>query len=357
MIGRARPSRRSALEVTIVTRRWDPSGGGCEAYLSDLLLALRRAGHSAAVSCGGAPVEGQRGPVLASYPVEGATHYQLHSGIHAEAYAAERESFDSGLRRLFYWPALRWNRRRSALLRAEERAFSREGPRLMVWSESLRSRLLEHCRVAPERVTACAPGVDLKRFQPVDDRGALRERFGAGRGELLLLFVGHNFVLKGLARVLEALRRAGEAGLACRLLVAGKGHVLPFRRRAARLSIGDRVKFLGAVDRSEMPTLYSAADVLVHPTFSDPFSLVALEALACGCPVITTRANGASRLIESGRQGFLMDDPRDAGGIVRALESLRAAQPGETMRREAVELARRHPFETHAREVIEWLRP
>jgi UDP-glucose:(heptosyl)LPS alpha-1,3-glucosyltransferase len=227
----------------------------------------------------------------------------------------------------------------------------------MVWSESLRSRLLERWRVAPERVTACPPGVDLERFRPAADRAALRERFGAGPGELLLLFVGHNFVLKGLATVLEALRKAGEAGIACRLLVAGGGHVLPFRRRAAGLSIGDRVKFLGAVDRGELPALYTAADALLHPTFYDPFSLVALEALACGCPVITTRANGASQLIEAGRQGFLLDDPRDAGGIVRALETLRAALPGEAMRREAVDLARRHPFETHARDVIEWLRP
>ena len=343
------------MEVVIVTRRWDPSGGGCEAYLSDLVGAIRVAGHGTTVACGPPGAAGPRAAVLASYPVEGATHYQLHSGIHRDAYAAERESFDSQLRRLFYWPALRWNRRRTALLRAEGRAICRGGPRLMVWTEALRARLIERFGVPPENVTASTPGVDLERFRPVENRQALRGRLGAADGELLLLFVAHNFALKGLSCLLEAVREAREIGLPCRLVVAGGGHVFPFRRRAARLSISDRVRFLGAVDRRELPALYTAADVLVHPTFYDPFSLVALEALACGCPVITTRANGASELIEPGRQGFLLDDPRDSGGIVRALEELRAASPRGDMREEALGLARHHPFEAHAREVIAWL--
>jgi UDP-glucose:(heptosyl)LPS alpha-1,3-glucosyltransferase len=79
-----------------------------------------------------------------------------------------------------------------------------------------------------------------------------------------------------------------------------------------------RVEFLGVVEN--MPELYRAADIFLLPTVYDPFSNACLEALASGLPVITTKANGFSEIIENGRHGTVIEHPRDVAGITDALQ-------------------------------------
>src|SRR6202000_1194572 len=94
-----------------------------------------------------------------------------------------------------------------------------------------------------------------------------------------------------------------------RLLVVGHPRTTPYERLARSLGIADNIRFLGP--RRDVQHCYFAADFLVHPTFYDPCSLVVLEALACGLPVITTRHNGASELLHPPREGFVIHDPHD----------------------------------------------
>ena len=126
--------------------------------------------------------------------------------------------------------------------------------------------------------------------------------------------------LKGLREALHGLAafRAGQRGLC--LLVAGRGRRAKYERLASRLGLPASVRperaplcsvrFLG--ERNDMERLLGASDVLVHPTWYDPCSLVVLEALGAGVPVITTRFNGASELMRSGEEGFVLSDPADA---------------------------------------------
>src|SRR6185312_17202667 len=79
----------------------------------------------------------------------------------------------------------------------------------------------------------------------------------------------------------------------------------------------DRVHFVGHCP--DMRNAYFAADFLVHPTFYDPCSLVVLEALACGLPVITTRYNGAAELLSPPADGLVLDDPHDAPATAAAI--------------------------------------
>jgi UDP-glucose:(heptosyl)LPS alpha-1,3-glucosyltransferase len=95
-----------------------------------------------------------------------------------------------------------------------------------------------------------------------------------------------------------------------KLLVAGRGE--PGRFSSAR------AKFLGVV--RDMPPLYRAADIFLLPTLYDPFSNACLEAFAAGLPVITTKANGFSEIIESGRHGTIVQRADDADSIMGALE-------------------------------------
>ena len=88
-------------------------------------------------------------------------------------------------------------------------------------------------------------------------------------------------------------------------------------RLAARLGVAGRMLFAGHC--MEMRNAYFAADFLVHPTFYDPCSLVVLEALACGLPVITSRFNGASELLSPPSDGVVIDDPHDAPVLAAAM--------------------------------------
>lgn len=306
--------------VTIVADRFDEERGGREGYLAALARFLTAAGHTVELvhARPGESVTGLEPPVLAAVPVLGASHVQLHSGILREAFAAERESFPSALRRGLFWPALRLNRARSALLAAEERLFREPGrARFMAFSEALRGRLVEQFGLDPATVTVDRPGADRERFRPAP---APTRGVGAEHG-LRLLFVAHSFELKGLRTAMRALALAPRA-VAPSLTVVGRGAVARFRGLAMRLGVAGRVRFTGPLAPAAVAELYRRHDALVHPTFYDPFPLVVAEAMASGLPVVTTRRCGAAEVIPEGEAGFLIDDPRDASALLEALRRL-----------------------------------
>jgi UDP-glucose:(heptosyl)LPS alpha-1,3-glucosyltransferase len=173
--------------------------------------------------------------------------------------------------------------------------------------------------VPPEAVRVVRSAIDPDRFAADDRlkrRYEERTRWGVSAEETVALFVAMNYRLKGLAPLLNA--------LACvprdrpfTLAVVGHPKYRAYQRQAEKLGVADRVRFLG--HRDDPRDCYFAADVLVHPTFYDPCSLVALEALACGLPVITSRYNGASELLTPPADGAVVDDPHDAAALAAAM--------------------------------------
>jgi UDP-glucose:(heptosyl)LPS alpha-1,3-glucosyltransferase len=169
-------------------------------------------------------------------------------------------------------------------------------------------------------------GVDLARFGPT---GPAADRSGLGLAgeDVVALFVGNNFKLKGLAEAIGALERAADPRL--KLAVVGVDDARPYRHQAERLGVADRVRWLGG--RGDLPELYRAADVLVLPTYRDSCSLVVLEALACGLPVISTRQNGATEVMTDGEHGTILADPGDprlAAALSEMLDERRRARMG-----------------------------
>ena len=182
-------------------------------------------------------------PILSTRPCPITTHYQLHSGLYTGLeFLAERESFSSGLRRAFFGAGLRLNAHRTLALRAEASILAGPlRPKLMVFSTMLRDELVGIMR-APERYHRCSPpGVNLRLFHPAPPGTAARSH--AGRNELRLLFVGHNFALKGLRCVIDALVRLQASGVNANLVVAGRGHEARYRRMARRPWRGRRHRF------------------------------------------------------------------------------------------------------------------
>ena len=153
----------------------------------------------------------------------------------------------------------------------------------------------------------------LEVSQPGALRCAFRNRIGLEPGDLVGLFAGHNFALKGLKPLLEALgerRRQNRRGRPIHLLVCGGGDTASYSRLARRLGLTETVHFLGFYP--DVEDCYWSSDFFVQPTYYDPCSLVVMEALACGLPVITTAQNGASELMENGREGFILTSPPPA---------------------------------------------
>jgi len=289
--------------------------------------------------------------VLAVRPVASATHYRLSNGVHARCFEAEREAIDTPWRRLFYRTGVRLNPKQQHLIRTQRELLTRRNsPRLMTNSHLGCRQLEEDYGIGAAQVTVLYSGVDLNLFHPREV-----SRTGSGASSQIL-FAGHNFILKGLHCLMAAMASPECADLNLGLRVVGAGPIRQFERLAARLGISSRVEFLGAVPRDQMPQLYHCSTVLVHPTFYDPCSLASLEAMACGCPVITTTRNGASELIASGRSGWVIDHPRNLEALASAIRQALAPVVAKQMRREAALTAREKlDLQEHVKAVVKWL--
>ena len=125
--------------------------------------------------------------------------------------------------------------------------------------------------------------------------------------EIALLFVGSGWERKGLRFALDAIERCQDLKL--RLLVAGRGNARGYK--------SSRVQFLGEV--VDLVPIYAAADIFILPTIYDPFSNACLEALASGLPVITTRSNGFSEIIENSAHGSIVDLANDVEALHNAI--------------------------------------
>ncbi len=191
----------------------------------------------------------------------------------------------------------------------------------------VKRHLEEFHHVPRQQIHVVPNAIDPKRLavsQPGAVRCAFRNRLGLEPGDLAGLFVGHNFALKGLKPLDRGPGRPPEpkserAGRFI-LLVCGSGEPGPFRRLARRLGLKDTVHFLGFYP--DVETCYWSSDFFVQPTYYDPCSLVVLEALACGLPVITTAQNGASELMTDGVEGYVLTAPDAQGELIAALDHM-----------------------------------
>lgn len=209
--------------------------------------------------------------------------------------------------------------------------------------------------IDPSRMRVMHPGVDLARFSSPDREACRREvraRYGIGPSEVVILFVGMNFEVKGLDAILRAVARAKalRSDAALRLLVVGRGNEAKYRSLASSLGIGDSVVFAGA-HAEGVEAFYLASDLFMMLSAFDTFGMVVLEAMASGLPVIVSVTVGAKDLVGEGVNGFVLPDRLDAdaaaGKIVLLLDASFRAAMGEAGRR----TAQRHGWDRLAEEV------
>jgi UDP-glucose:(heptosyl)LPS alpha-1,3-glucosyltransferase len=220
-------------------------------------------------------------------------------------------------------------------------------PRIIAISQMVKDDIVNHYGVPPERVTLIYNGVDLERFHPENRRRyrkEIRKSLGIAE-ELLILFVSNNHRMKGLDCLIGALARIKqrEESRPFKLLVLGRGSMNRYMKASRRLGLDEAVVSVQGTTHPER--YYGAADFLVHPTFYDACSLAVFEALASGLPVITTKSNGAGGIITEGKEGFVVDDPRDMSTLADRIHDLFDDRTREASSRAARELAEQYPME------------
>lgn len=226
--------------------------------------------------------------------------------------------------------------RKNLFVRLEGRTLRRCRGRAYAVSPRLRQDLAHHHNVPESDILVASNGVDTGHFNPAVKRfrQEVRSETGIPESALVALFIGGIWWEKGLHIALQAVAQARSFW---HLLILGHDDDMPaFVKLAQDLGIGGRVHFLGRTDRPER--FYGAADCLVLPSAFEGSPLVALEAAACGLPVLISRQGHPGELIDE-RTGYVLD--RQPKAFASALDELAASESARRAMGEAAASAAR----------------
>ena len=178
--------------------------------------------------------------------------------------------------------------------------------------------------VPRQKITFVSNGVDTDKFSPEVPPRDLRQQYALAPDTRIVLCPRRLEPKNGVKYLVEAvpavLRQCPEA----RFFVVGGSYpdqLALLRKRARELGIEDQIIFAGSVPNAEMPSWYTAADVVVLPSLKEATSIAGLEAMACGRPLVGTNVGGIPHLVTDGKTGLLVE-PRDPDGLAGALARL-----------------------------------
>jgi glycogen(starch) synthase len=208
-----------------------------------------------------------------------------------------------------------------AHIHAVERWIVGRADALITCSHYMRAHVADVFGREEARIEVIANGVDPGELRARPDGGELRAAFAAADEQLVLL-VGRLVYEKGFQLALDALARLGRSMPGVRFVVAGSGpYEAALREQAGELGLLERGRFLGWIGDEALHGLYSACDVCVVPSIYEPFGLVALEAMAAGCPCIVADTGGLREVVPNDAVG-LRFEPRDPDALAALLGTL-----------------------------------
>jgi UDP-glucose:(heptosyl)LPS alpha-1,3-glucosyltransferase len=375
------------MHLALSFQRVDPARGGAETYVADLCRYLVAAGHRVdlyteswadgclpgavnvvpvagpgrtrlegtwnfARNCDAALSQGRYDCSVGFINTWGHDVIIPQGGVQAGSVSANARRFSFPLARGIYLLGKTANPKYWVRRAIEKRQFGSKRPaRVVAVSNLVKKHLQDHYHLPSQQVRVVPNAIDPQRLmvsQPGAVRCAFRNRLGLEPSDLVGLFAGHNFALKGLKPLLLALgarRRANHAARPIHILICGGGDPGPYKRLANRLGLEDTIHLLGYYP--DIRACYWSSDFFVQPTYYDPCSLVVLEALACGLPVITTMQNGASELMADGRHGYILTAPDARAELVTALDHMTSDIKRRQMANLAAQLGREQTFEAH----------
>lgn len=193
--------------------------------------------------------------------------------------------------------------------------------------------------VQADKLRVIYNGIDPARFHlglAATHRAPTREAYGADAHTPVVLYVGSGFARKGVAALIEALA-AMRRNHAVLWVVGQDKHAGRYARLAQRLGVADRVRFFGG--QKDVTPFYGAADVFALPTLYDPFPNAAIEALACGLPLLTSHDSGAAECVTEGANGHVCG-ARDIAALADRLDTLCAPGHAANLRQAAADSVR-----------------
>jgi glycogen(starch) synthase len=202
-----------------------------------------------------------------------------------------------------------------------ERWITNRAERVIACSAYMREHIADIYGLEEERIAVIPNGIDPADLVPVDDLETLRSRFAAP-DERLVLLVGRLVYEKGFQLALEALPGLIERVGNVRFIVAGSGTAeQELREQATRLGLDDHGTFVGWIGDDVLHSLYRIADLTVVPSIYEPFGLVALEAMASGCPCLVADTGGLREVVPNDDVGlrFHSRDPESLGQMAERL--------------------------------------
>ncbi|MGL4555490.1 MAG: glycosyltransferase family 4 protein [Gemmataceae bacterium] len=228
-------------------------------------------------------------------------------------------------------------------------------PFVLAISDFTRGHLMRYHGLPAAQIHVLRSAIDPDRLAATDRparRVLSRQRWGVEPDDVFAVFLGVNPRLKGLGPLLDAVAAMSDRRR-FRLGVFGLGTAAGYERQARRLGISDSVRFVGY--HPDIRDVYFAGDVLVHPTFYDPCSLVVLEAVAVGLPVITTRSNGAAELLDPPADSRVVRSAHDRPALTAALDEFLDNETRRAASRAALRSAAKWTFDDHYRELTRLL--
>src|SRR5699024_1497082 len=231
---------------------------------------------------------------------------------------------------------------------AAEEELARRADALHAVSTAERDTIVDRLGADPARVEVIPPGVDTRQFHP-----HRAEQGGPG----YLLMAARLEPLKGADLAIETFARIDPA-LVGELIVCGgassgfEDYVTELHHRVAARGLEERVRFVGARDRDELARLMAGARLFLNPSHSETYGLTALEAAACGVPVVASAAGGLVEAVRHGETGLVLDsrDPQDwadaVTGLLRDPDQVRRLGVG------GLEHARAHTWALMARRTL-----
>ena len=187
-----------------------------------------------------------------------------------------------------------------------------------------KEHLIEYYNAPVDKIRIIPCGVNLELFKPMD-KLSVRRHLALPMDDPIILYVGRFAPIKGLDRLLKSFSYLTRPSRPRLVMVGGDGKHSPMLRqlqsKATAFHIQDRLTFAGRVDQETLPEYYSAADVLVVPSDYESFGLVALEALACGTPVVTTSVGAMEDIVKEGVTGYVAKDtdPQHFAGRIESI--------------------------------------
>jgi glycogen(starch) synthase len=228
-----------------------------------------------------------------------------------------------------------------------------EAGRVVVCSRAMRDEVVDAFRLPRDEVDVVPNGVAVRDFAlPAAEVAAFRERL-APPERRIVLFAGRLEYEKGVQTVLDALHGVRRAVGDTEFLVAGVGtYSDELRARVTELGLEDHVRFTGFLDDHQLRLHYAAADVAVAPSIYEPFGLVAIEAMACGTPVVVGDTGGLREIVRGG--GGLTFTPQDSAELTDALVAVLtdADLAARLVARGHQRIARRYDWQEVARATV-----